>query len=202
MFWIPITVLVCLIAGIISLCQDARGTKYKTEFAAYQGNAASLASVAEDRAMESELDYTLGYNIDEWKQLVREFMGGNPEWADYVDYSSGKLKAKIVTMVRSGKLPAQCINYGVSLMLADDTRLKPGPHQIQPERGTQMNEDFMLRVAHVLGLRTGMNVTVYVWTTMNGELRTIHMPLLEFQRTYGYGKTHYFTRFQLIAEKG
>ena len=138
MFWIPITVLVCLIAGIVSLCQEARGTKYKMEFAAYQGNAADLAGVAEDRTMENELDYTLGHRLDEWKQLVQEFMGGNPEWADYVDYSSGKMKAKIVTMVRSGKLPAQCISYGVSLMLGDDTRLKPGPHQIKPERGTKI----------------------------------------------------------------
>lgn len=202
MLWIPITVLICLIAGIISLYEDARGAKYRMEFDAYHRNAASLASVAEDRVMENELDYTLGYHLDEWKQLVQEFMGGNPEWADYVDYSSGKLKAKIATMARSGKLPSQCISYGVSLMLADDTRLKPGPHQIRPERGTQMNEDFMLKTAHVLSLRTGLNVNVYVWTTMKGERRTIHMQLLEFQRTYGYGKTHYFTRFQFIAEKG
>ena len=200
MFWIPIMILVCIILGITSLPGEIRGAKNKIEYNDYQEAEKRLAAIAEDRELESSLYNELGYKIDEWKQIVQEFMGGNPEWADYTDYTCGKTKATIILMARRGKLPSQCIHYGKNLPLDDETRLKPGPHQIRPERGIQMNEDFMLRVEQEMCQRLGRKIVVYVWTTMNGESRSYHMSLRDFQKTYGYGKTHYYTRFQFIAE--
>ncbi len=200
MFWIPLCAVVLFVYWIASLIGAVKTGIYQREYNNYQKAKEALVQRAVDYDLESDLDYTLDLQIGKWKSTVREFMGGGSEWEDYTDFASGKLKAKIIIMARQGKLPAWLINFGVSLPLAEDTLHKPGPHQIRPARGIEMNERFVLRLESFLNNTMHIPVIAYVWTTRNGEIKPMHhMPLQEFLREYGSGSTHYFTRFQFVS---
>lgn len=189
MFWIPFMFIVCIISFIVYLMGTTKGTKNANEYKRYEESQQRLFQYASDSALENELSSQLDLKLGEWKETVQQFMGGSPEWADYVDYTKGKLKAMMVIMARRGKLPASCINFGVNLPVSN----------ILPERAFLMNEEFILRIERELNLRTSLTVTAYVWTTLKGSSKTIHMTLRDFISQYGSGKTHFSTTFQFVG---
>ena len=199
MFWIPLCIIVFIIYLIASMNDAIKTGIYRREYDNYKRAADALAAIAVDRDLESDLDYLLELQSKKWKDTVREFMGGDPEWEDYTDFASGKLKAKMIIMAQHGKLPSWCISYGERFPLSEETRFKPGPHQIRPVKGIEMNERFILKLESYLRNDKHIPVIAYVWTTAGSDNRTVHMPLRAFIQQYDRGSTHYDTRFQFIS---
>ena len=103
-------------------------------------------------------------------------------------------------MAQQGKLPSGLVTYGEDLPLSEETRLKPGPYQIRPEHGIEMNEQFILRLESFLRNQKNIPARAYVWTEI-GSSPIIHMSLREFIEKYGHGKTNYSTNLQFVYEE-
>lgn len=197
MFWIPVCVIICLWYLIASTVSNVKTIHYQADYNRYKKAEESLKRQVVDRDLEYQINQSLEFNSEKCKQIVCEFMGDDPAWRDYTDLLSGRQKALIVSMAKEGKLPNDCVSFGVYLPLAESTRFSKDGHRISPEKGRVMNEDFMLRVEFCLQ-KHGINAEVYCWTNLLNENRTIHMPLKQFIHEYGDGATHYNTRFQFV----
>ena len=202
MFWIPIAAIIIFIWMICYAVNSARAAQFDREHRERRNAERSLAESVTDEALESDLNRQLEGKYEECRRIVREFMGGGGEWSVYADYLSGKKKALLVSMARCGRLPRNFVISGDTLPLVKDSfspKNKDG-QCLTPERGREMNEEFILRVEEYLNTRfhIGVQAVVSTWRYDGQDNRLIRMPLREFLGKYGSGSTNYTSEFQFV----
>lgn len=205
MFWIPVAVVVIVIWYILSLSSSIQTARSEKEYNRIRQAEDDLKKIVVDQELENQLFYEMESSIylDEWKNIVCDFMGGGQEWADYVDYADGRKKATLVLMAKQGKLPAWFVSFGSWLHLTDETMHKPGPHRISPKRGREMNEEFILHVEEYLRKEKQIPAVAVCTVDIPDPMlktgqRSEFGTLRELRWKYGPGVTHYFTNFRFI----
>ena len=191
---------ILIVRFFTSLVNGIRIAQYNREYDRQKNAREALANQYVDRDLENDLYYEIKRTfLPERKRIVQEFMGGSERWADYVDYADGGKKVLLIEMAKRGKIPRGFVTYGEYLPFTEDTLHKPGPHQIRPQLGRQMNEEFMLKVEEYLQ-KHGIPAVVYCNADLPDGRKNVWISVRNLQAKYGPGLTHYFTGFQFVRQ--
>lgn len=200
MFWIPICFVAFVIFLIFYSIDSFQIGKAQSDYNTIEQKRKALCDILLDENLENRLRYERKWRMEENKQIVRDFMGGEERWADYTDGADFNLKVLMVLMAKQGKLPADCVQFSFRLQLSEKTLHTPGPHQILPDAGRKMNEEFVLKIEDYLRNVQRIPATAYCAVKAPDLGYEVSMPLREIQRKYGAGLTHYFTSFYYLKE--
>lgn len=154
MFWIPIAAIAFVIWYIGYISNTVKTAKYDREYDQWRKSVDTFQELTRDRDLEQKLRWDFEDNKIDCNAVVREFMGGDPKWADYAGGNAyGRRKAEIILMAQQGKFPGPMSSFSL-----DSANPKTRFTQTQ---WTDMNAEFLMKLQALLRQRLGRNVVLY-----------------------------------------